>query len=210
MLHLIDMGLGNLQSVINAFARVGAVVQVTSDPAMLDQAGAVILPGVGNFGDGMASLRRLGMVEPLRRHALERRRPLLGICLGMQLMAEEGDEGGPQPGLGLLPARVETLRPRPGFRVPNIGWYQLKVERPGALFAGCTAADSFYFVHSYHLAVRNPDSIGAVIDYGGQAVVAGIEMGNLFGVQFHPEKSQDSGLDLLSGFLAHLGELGLA
>ncbi|MCA1906392.1 MAG: imidazole glycerol phosphate synthase subunit HisH [Desulfarculus sp.] len=206
MLHLIDMGLGNLQSVINAFSRVGAEVRVTNDPAALEDAKTVILPGVGAFGDGMASLRRLGLVEPLRRHALERRRPLLGICLGMQLMAEEGDEGGAQPGLGLVAGRVEALRPRPGFRVPNIGWYQLEVRRPGALFADCSPSGSFYFVHSYHLVAKDPQAVSAVIDYGGQEVVAGIESGNLFGVQFHPEKSQDSGLDLLSAFVAHLQE----
>ena len=118
---------------------------------------------------------------------------------GLEPLFSEGQFAG-------VAGRVEALRPRPGFRVPNIGWYQLKVRRPGALFADCSPSGSFYFVHSYHLVAKDPQAVSAVIDYGGQEVVAGIESGNLFGVQFHPEKSQDSGLDLLSAFVAHLQE----
>jgi glutamine amidotransferase len=209
MIALVDLGMGNLASVLRGFARVGLEVTVTSQPRDVDQAQAVVLPGVGAFGDGMASLREKGLVEPLLRHAREKDRPLLGICLGMQLLAQEGMEHGRHQGLGLLPARVELLEPRqPGYLVPNIGWYALDVPRPGILFPRARPEASYYFVHSFHMVCRQAEAVSATIAYAGQDVTAAVEQGNTCGVQFHPEKSQDAGLELLATFALHLQDGG--
>ena len=200
-LVVIDMGLGNLRSVINAFERVGAEVAVTDSAVEVEGAEAVVLPGVGAFGDGMASLRAHGLIEPLRRHVLERGRPLLGICLGMQLFAEEGTEHGRHEGLKLIRGRVVRLAPTgPGCRLPNMGWCDVTVTNPASrLFAAIPSSERFYFGHGYAVQCADPIDVAATIDYGGP-VTAAIERGNLFGVQFHPEKSQDAGLSVLEAF----------
>lgn len=202
MIAMIDMGVGNLGSVLEAFARVGAPVQVTTDPGDVARAGAVVLPGVGAFGDGMVALRQHGLVEPLRRHALGARKPLLGICLGMQLLAEEGEEHGHHAGLGLIRGRVVRLRPDgPSCRVPNMGWCDVRPENPSALLFAGLGEDSFYFAHSYHVQCGEPADVAASIAYGAGRVTAALERGSLFGVQFHPEKSQDAGLRVLAAFV---------
>lgn len=210
MLTMIDMGMGNLQSVRQAFERIGAPVSLTTRPEDVERAAAVILPGVGAFGDGMASLRQNGLVGAIRRHALERGRPLLGICVGMQLLADEGEEHGHHQGLGLIRGRVIRLRPtEEGCRVPNMGWNDVKVAYPDrALFARLPHGDSFYFAHSYHVVCADPADVAATIDYGGQRLTAAVERGGLFGVQFHPEKSQDAGLQVLAAFVDFLRENG--
>jgi glutamine amidotransferase len=162
---------------------------------------------VGAFGDGMASLMEQGLVEPIR-NAANRGVPVFGICLGMQLLASESEEHGLHEGLGLIPGRVIRLAPtRPGFRVPNIGWCDTRVTRPSVLFGSATGG-CFYHVHSFHFVPRDGASIAATIDYSDQEVVVAVEKENLFGVQFHPEKSQDDGLELLSRFFRHLREIG--
>jgi glutamine amidotransferase len=204
MLVMIDMNLGNLQSVVQAFRTVGAEVTVTSRPADVRRAAAVILPGVGAFGDGMASLRAAGLIDALRGHVLGEGRPLLGICLGMQLLAEEGEEHGLHRGLGLVPGRCVRLVPGAGERVPNIGWCDVRVARPGSvLFHGAREAACFYFAHGYHVHCADTADIAATLPRGGSAVTAAVERGALFGVQFHPEKSQDAGLELLAAFCRH-------
>ena len=204
MLVMIDLGIGNVQSVRLAFERVGAKVMLTSNPVDVQEARAVILPGVGAFGDGMSALTTLGLVEPLRQH-VERRRPLFGICLGMQLLAEEGEEHGRHTGLGFIKGRVVRLAPTtPEARVPNMGWCDV-TGAGAAAFGKGEVRESFYFAHSYHFVCSDPTDVAASIDYGGQRVVAGIERGNIFAVQFHPEKSQHSGLDLLARYCRSLG-----
>lgn len=205
-LVVVDMGVGNLESVAGAFERVGAAVQVTAQAADLEHAAAVVLPGVGAFGDGMASLRHNRLVEPLLRHVREKKRPLLGICLGMQLLAEAGEEQGRHQGLGLLRGRVVRLDPGGGdCRVPNMGWCDVRAhDRRGVLFAAAGDGECFYFAHSYHLQCPDEDAVAATIRFGRSAVVAAVERGSLFGVQFHPEKSQDAGLDVLASFLDHV------
>lgn len=189
MLTIVDIGLSNIGSVRQALSRVGAQSMTARSAGELQGAGAVILPGVGAFGDGMAALRDQGLVEPLRRHAAAGL-PLLGICLGMQLLADESEEHGRHEGLGIVPGRVVALSPTdPALPVPNIGWCDVAG-------GGC-----FYFAHGYHLVPDDPADRAGEFDYGGP-VVAMVRRGSVTGVQFHPEKSQDAGLQMLEAFLA--------
>ena len=203
MIALIDSGICNLASVSNALGRVGAAFEVAKRPEKLEHAGAVILPGVGAFADGMKSLHEGGFVEPLR-NAAKAGKPILGICLGMQLLVEESEEHGKHEGLGLLPGRVRKMSAdQAGFRVPNIGWCDVSSARAGKLYGKVGAAGAFYFVHSYY--VDTPaENIAATIEFSGRKLPAALERGNLCGVQFHPEKSQDGGLDLLARWAAAL------
>lgn len=202
MLTAIDIRVSNLESVLQGFKRVGAQVAVTDDPGALQNAHALVLPGVGGFGDGMARLHELGLVEPLRAH-VGAGKPLLGICLGMQLLASTGDEHGPSEGLGVVPGRVVRLTPKdPELRVPNMGWNDVAVVRPGLLPPD---GESYYFAHSYHLVPDDPEDILATLDYGG-AIVAAVARGSAYGMQFHPEKSQDAGLDALAAFARLAGQ----
>jgi glutamine amidotransferase len=207
MICLVDSGICNLASVVRAFERVGAPVRTASRPEDFGSAAAVVLPGVGAFGDGMESLRTKRLVEPLRRAAADGT-PLLGICLGMQLLLEESEEHGRHAGLGLLPGRVVRLcADRPGFRVPNIGWCDAAPVRDGVLFPAGMKAVPFYFVHSFRADIP-ADHVAATIEFSGHPVTAALEHGNVFGVQFHPEKSQDAGLDLLARWVEYLRHAG--
>jgi glutamine amidotransferase len=203
MIALVDSGVSNLASVIGAFERVRAQVRVVSDAQALARAPAIILPGVGAFGDGMAGLRDRGLVGPLR-DAARSGKPVLGICLGMQLLVEESEEHGRHEGLGLLPGRVRRLvADQPGFRVPNMGWCDVAPSRAGALFPDPGRRESFYFVHSFFVDTAAAN-VAATIEFSGRPVPAAVESGNICGVQFHPEKSQDAGLDLLARWVAGL------
>jgi glutamine amidotransferase len=208
VIAVIDMGVSNLASVFRALERVGAPIAEAARPTDLDNAAAILLPGVGAFGDGMASLRDKGFVEPLRRAAAIGT-PIFGICLGMQLLAETSEEHGRHEGLGLIRGRVTRLTPtQPQFRVPNIGWCDVTSAKAGVLFPKGIAGGGFYHVHSYRLEPADWGCVAATIDYSGAAIPVAIEQGNLFGVQFHTEKSQDAGLDLLARFLDHLRSIG--
>jgi glutamine amidotransferase len=188
VLIIVDIGLSNIGSVRQALSRVGAQSMTASSAGELEGAGAVILPGVGAFGDGMAALRAQGLVEPLRKHAAAGR-PLLGICLGMQLLADQSQEHGRHEGLGIVPGRVVRLTPAdPSLPVPNMGWCDV-------------ADDAYYFAHGYHLVPDDPADVAGAIDYGGP-VTAIVRRGSVTGVQFHPEKSQDAGLEMLERFVA--------
>jgi glutamine amidotransferase len=202
MIALVDLRISNIGSVRHALARAGFQDTVEATAASVPRASAVIIPGVGSFGDGMAGLREQGLAEPIR-HAARAGVPLLGICLGMQMLASESDEHGHHEGLGLIEGRVVTLAPTdPRFRVPNIGWCDVRSLRSGVLF-GDRAGGCFYHVHSYHLVPKDRGVVAATIHYSGQEVTVAVEHQNIFGVQFHPEKSQDDGLDLLARFVRH-------
>ena len=203
MIAIVDYGVGNLRSVQKAFERVGATATVSAETAVLDVARGIVLPGVGAFGDGMDNLRARGWVEPLLAQ-VGAGKPLLGICLGMQLLFEESEEMGRHEGLGLLPGRVVRF-PEGDLKVPHIGWNQLRI-RGGELLVGIEEGAYAYFVHSYYARPEVDDQILATTDYGLEfAAVVG--RGLIFGAQFHPEKSQEVGLQLLSNFARLVGEV---
>ncbi len=197
---VIDYGSGNLRSAAKALAAAGADVEVTADPAAVTAAERIVLPGVGAFADCRAGLDRLpGMVEALDQAVRRQGRPFLGICVGMQLMAEAGLEHGRHEGLGWIAGEVVPLAPRP-VKIPHMGWNELHRTRDHPLLAGIAQDADVYFVHSYHLRLGAADDLLAGADYAGP-VVAAIARDNMAGVQFHPEKSQATGLRLLANFL---------
>ncbi len=200
---VIDYGLGNLHSVRRGVESVGASVLVSDDPKALDSAERVIIPGVGGFGDGMRLLRERGWVEPLRRALLEDKVPCLGICLGMQLLADRGYEGRREEGLGVIPGEVVKLEPvSREQRVPHVGWNEVTPNREDTLFAGIEPGTDFYFVHSYQFRLRDSGDCVAQTEYCGTFASA-VRRGSVFGVQFHPEKSSHAGRRLLQNFVAY-------
>lgn len=205
---VVDYGLGNLYSVRRALAAVGGDVTVTSDPDEIARADRVVLPGVGAFGDGMAGLASRGLVAPVREFAATGR-PLLGICLGTQLLLEEGHEFGRREGLGLVPGAVVPFAPQSGperDKIPHVGWNALRAG-PGrerwndGLLSVVDEGAETYFTHSFVLRPADPADVVAVTDHAGQEVCAVVERDNIHGCQFHPEKSGPTGLRLLRRFL---------
>jgi glutamine amidotransferase len=204
MIVIVDYGVGNLRSVQKGLERVGATAVVSDDLASLDAAQGVILPGVGAFGDGMDNLVARRLVEPVLRQ-VEAGKPLLGICLGMQLLFEESEEMGRHQGLGLLPGRVVRF-PDGDLKVPHIGWNQL-LDARGGILQGIQDGAYAYFVHSYYALPEDPADVLATTEYGLEfASVVG--RGKILGAQFHPEKSQEVGLRLLENFAALVDEEG--
>lgn len=194
---VVDYGAGNLNSVANALRFLGLRPLVSSDPAALDTADGVILPGVGAFADAMHRLSGLGLVDPIRRIAGGGQVPLLGICLGMQLLAEHATEGGACEGLGLLPGRVELI-PVNELPLPHVGWNEVAWTGGSVLGAGIAPGAHFYFDHSYCFFGDDNQVVGRA-DYGGP-LAAAVEAGSIMGAQFHPEKSQVNGLRLIRNF----------
>jgi glutamine amidotransferase len=196
VIAIIDYGMGNLHSVSKAVERIGCEVIVTSDPEQILAADGAILPGVGAFGDAMANLRETGLVDTVQTYAA-RGKPLLGICLGMQLLFTESEEHGLHQGLNLLPGRV--VRFQGSYKVPHMGWNELSFLQASPLFDGLEQGH-VYFVHSYYALPERSEDLLAVTDYH-QPVTAIVGRGSLFGMQFHPEKSGDLGMALLKRFV---------
>jgi imidazole glycerol-phosphate synthase subunit HisH len=206
-LAIIDYGSGNVRSVRRALeaAALGAAVDrdviLTDDPDRIRKADRIVLPGVGHYADCAAGLRaRSGVVEAMSEAVLERGAPFLGICVGMQLMADVGREDVETPGLGWIPGAVERIQPAGGLPVPHMGWNVLIGMRPHPVLASLGPEPHVYFVHSYAFATARDTEVAARCDYGG-SLVAAVARDNLFGVQFHPEKSQRAGQALLVNFL---------
>ena len=201
MIAIVDYGMGNLRSVLNAFEAIGADARLTARPEDLREASAVVVPGVGAFCDGMANLRSGALVDALEEEVIVRRKPYLGICLGLQFLAREGLEHESTPGLGWVGGVVRRIEAsEPGIKVPHMGWHGAQIDRPSILFKDM-AEPVFYFVHSYHLAV-DEDAADTVVAscWHGERLIAAVERDNVFAVQFHPEKSQECGLQLLRNF----------
>lgn len=201
MIAIVDYGMGNVRSLGNAFEYLGEDVVVTDDPKLMDAADRIVLPGVGAFGDAMKAMHQRGVIAPLTRQVMEARKPLLGICLGMQLVAKESVEHGCHQGLGWVDARIERLAPAAPLKVPHVGWNSLDFPEDDWLFKGVRRKEAnFYFVHSFHMVCANPADCLATTDYGGQ-VTAVVRRENILVMQFHPEKSQDNGLRLLQNWV---------
>ena len=209
MIAVVDYGSGNLYSIARALEHLGAGFAVANTPQMLGDADGVILPGVGAFGDAMEALRRMDLVEPLRQ-AARRGTPLLGICLGMQLLFSRSAEFGDHRGLGLIPGEVRRLPPPDNgadtVRIPNVGWREVRAVQAQPLvaeplLAGATDA-MYYFVHSYAPVPDDPTHVAATLLINGAEVAVAVRRDNLAGVQFHPEKSGLAGLALLGRFVA--------
>jgi glutamine amidotransferase len=198
MITIVDYGMGNLRSVQKAFERVGAEAIIAADAREVASATQLVLPGVGAFRDAIAELKRRDLVGPLREH-IEAGKPLLGICLGMQLLFDVSYEGGEYEGLGVLSGTVERFPSRPGFKVPHMGWNRLARCGDPPVLAGIPNDAHFYFVHSYHVVPADQSVVAATTDYI-LPFVSAVGRENLFAVQFHPEKSQQSGLRLLQNF----------
>lgn len=202
MIAIVDYGAGNLRSVFNAFEAIGHSAEITDDPKTIQKADAIVLPGVGAFGDGMERLGERNMLDVLNEAVLVQKKPYLGICLGLQYLAEESLENGQHKGFGWIKGDVVPIQSTsPGFRVPHMGWNNVDVHRECPLFRDLEDGPIFYFVHSYHFKVENASSqvITSTCDHG-ETVTASIHHENIWGVQFHPEKSQRSGLKLLENF----------
>jgi len=201
MVGILDCGLGNWKSVLNAFEVLGAEARAIRHPTELCAAERIVLPGVGAFLDGMNRLRVGGWIAALRGEVHERGKPLLGICLGMQLLASVGTEHGEHEGLNWIPGRVERLKPGGGdVRVPHVGWNEVWFPKAQGLYAGVSTPQCFYFVHSYAMHPEDRAVVTGVCDHG-QEVVSSVQRGRVFGTQFHPEKSQRAGLKILENFL---------
>lgn len=195
---IIDCGVGNIGSVANMIVKAGGTPRIVLEPDKLAEASKVVLCGVGAFDRGISSLTAGGWSEPLRS-VVRSGVPLLGICLGLQMMCRDSEEG-KLPGLGFFPARVRRIVPAdPGLSVPHVGWSEVRVCRPNALFRQ-EDFPRFYFTHSFHAFCDRDEDVIATAEYGGP-VTAAISRGNLFGTQFHPEKSHRYGLSLFTNFL---------
>lgn len=203
MLCIVDYGLGNLGSIMNMLKKVGVSAVISSDSAEIAAADKLILPGVGAFDAGMESLHARGLVPLLEDQVMARKKPVLGVCLGMQLMSKSSEEG-QRPGLGWIDARTKrfdftTLEER--LPVPQMGWNQVQVEKSVSVTTGLPPEPRFYFAHSYHVVCEDPSDVMLSASYGS-TFTAGFARDNILGVQFHPEKSHKYGMALLQNFAA--------
>lgn len=203
MIALIDYDAGNIKSVEKALQLLGEEVILSRDSEVLLAADKVILPGVGNFGDAMKNLTGFGLV-PVIREIVDRGTPFLGICLGLQLLFERSEESPGVDGLGILRGEILRIPEKEGLKIPHMGWNSLRLQHDGRLFRGIEEQPYVYFVHSYYLKAEEESVVKAVTEYG-VTIHASVEKGNVFACQFHPEKSSDTGLQILKNF-AGLGK----
>jgi len=201
MITIINDGMGNTQSVVNAFKFIGSDVEVVDSPEKLKSADKIVLPGVGAFGEGMKKLRVSGFDKALEDAVINKGVPFLGICLGMQLLAAVGLENGSHEGLGWIDGTVKKFDfPSNLLCVPHVGWNNLVIEGTSALFHSCDRSPDYYFVHSYHFHPESVEVVTSWCDYGIR-FASSVQKNNIFGVQFHPEKSHKEGLNLLERFV---------
>jgi glutamine amidotransferase len=197
---IVDYGMANLRSVQKAFEQVGCAAEITGDPSRVAGADKVVLPGVGAFRDAIGRLRESGLAGPILDH-VKAGKPFLGICLGLQMLFTKSYEDGEYEGLNLFPGEVVRFPNVPGLKVPHMGWNQLRIRRPSALFKDVPDGSSVYFVHSYYAAPKNAGLVAAETDYP-EPFASAVWHENVFATQFHPEKSQAVGLTMLRNFAA--------
>jgi glutamine amidotransferase len=200
MIAIIDYGIGNLASVQNMFLKIGVrEVKITGDPELIRKADKVLLPGVGSFDGGMGSLEKSGLIPLLGEKSLKEKVPVLGICLGMQMLGRKSEEGNLK-GLGWIDGETIKLQPEPGLRlrIPHMGWDYIKVQKPNPLVR-IDEKNRFYFVHSYHMRCTDPEQELATCNFGVEFTCM-VNKQNIYGAQFHPEKSLKFGMKLLENF----------
>lgn len=203
VIAVVDYGMGNLHSVCKGLENVGAVPKITDSPAIIEQADAVVLPGVGSFDPAMQNLRSRNLIEPIKS-AIASGKPFLGICLGLQILFESSEEG-VEPGLGVIAGKVRRFRSEPGLTIPHMGWNQLQfTQRDLPLWQNLPSDPWVYFVHSYYVDPVDWEVRSAIVTHGSQNVTAAIAKDNLMAVQFHPEKSSSTGLQMLSNFVSQV------
>ena len=205
LVTIVDLGIQNILSVENAFRVIGASVQTAKTAEAIQNVHFLVLPGVGAFGTAQARLEETGLADAIKKHATEKRLPLLGLCLGMQLLADSSDEFGHHLGLGLIPGKVVRLQDQsPEFRVPNIGWRAVIPTGQSVILPvepSRLPETSYYHVHSFHFQCEESKDVAGISNFGRQTIASAVHRANIFGTQFHPEKSQDAGLDLLHAVL---------
>jgi len=205
VIAVVDYEMGNLHSVCKGLEKAGATPNVTYSPKELEQADAIVLPGVGAFDPAVQHLRSRGLEQPIKE-AIASGKPFLGICLGLQILFESSAEG-IQPGLGIIKGKVRRFRPEPDITIPHMGWNQLEVTQPKSILWEHLPSDPWvYFVHSYYVDPIDPLIRAATVTHGTQTITAAIAHENLMAVQFHPEKSSNIGLQILSNFVAQVRE----
>jgi glutamine amidotransferase len=195
---IIDYGMGNLRNVQKGFEKIGFEAELTRSKKEIEKASAIVLPGVGAFKDCMENLERYGLIEPMLR-SIEKGKPYLGICLGLQILYSESEEFGSHKGLDLIKGKVVRFRPDPEHKVPHMGWNTIEKEKEVPMLQGVESGDFFYFVHSYYVIPEEAKWISTFTTYG-KPFVSSIWKENLFATQFHPEKSQQKGLRVLENF----------
>ena len=200
MIAIIDYGVGNLFSLKSSLKQLGLEAVVTADADTIRKADRLILPGVGAFGDAMERLHQYGLVDVIRE-AVKNGTPLLGICLGLQLLFEHSDESNGVKGLGILKGQILKIPDSPCLKIPHMGWNSLEIKPDTRLFAGISNGAYVYFVHSYYLKAEDPKIVAATTEYSTH-IHAAVEQGNVFACQFHPEKSSEVGLQILKNFIS--------
>jgi len=201
VIAVVDYDMGNLHSGCKGLENVGAVPKITDSPAVIEQADAVVLPGVGSFDPAMQNLRSRNLIEPIKS-AIASGKPFLGICLGLQILFDSSEEG-VEPGLGVIAGKVRRFRSEPGLTIPHMGWNQLQFTQPDLpLWQNLPSDPWVYFVHSYYVDPVDLEVRSAIVTHGSQNVTAAIAKDNLMAVQFHPEKSSTTGLQMLSNFVS--------
>lgn len=199
MIAIIDYDAGNLKSVEKALLALGEQPVITRDKEMILKADKVILPGVGSFGDAMGRLHQYGLPEVIYE-VVKRQTPFLGICLGLQLLFESSEESKGVPGLGILKGKILRIPDSQGIKIPHMGWNSLTINSGARLYQGISQGAYVYFVHSYYLKADSEEMVAASAEYGTH-IHAGVEVGNVYACQFHPEKSSDTGLKILKNFI---------
>lgn len=205
MIAVIDYGMGNIGSIINMFHKIGAEARATRDISELERADKLVLPGVGAFNNGMQNLEKLGLLDSIKKLTLQDGKPILGICLGMQLLGNRSEEGS-LPGLGLIDFDVKKFRleDRSELKVPHMGWDVVKFDKAeDQLLTGIVGQQRYYFVHSYHAVCTSQENILMTCEYGYEFVAA-VSKNSIYGVQFHPEKSHKFGMALLENFVRRI------
>lgn len=198
---VIDIGVGNLASVVKAVIKAGGSPKISNNAHEIEAASRLILPGVGAYGAGSRALSQLGLVEPIQNAVLEKKVPIMGFCMGMQLFSDHGDEGGVHKGLGLLSGCVQQLDVTKCDRLPHIGWNDVYDPENNSLYDGLGASPHFYFVHSFHMKGLNESVKVSHCSYGDEVITASVEFENIYGLQFHPEKSLMNGIVVIRNFI---------